>query len=281
MSEFVKEVLKSKIATAFTAVASVSICACMAASEYGCVKISEMENVSIVQSVISVEKPFNDIDAKAAEEIVSTTEQTIESFEETTCDTTETTCETSFETSCESTESTETVYTTTTSVSFEDSNWNGVSQVPTLDGTLVDINPDLIEYLYNRSNECGVPFELTLAVCNQESTFRPHVNNAGLNSDGSVDYGLMGLNSYYLDWMSDVYNGGCPIDVYDAWSNANVGIQILSDKLDEFDGSIVDAANAYNRGSNGWKTLKASGGTWYYGEDVLEYIDILDKMNYI
>lgn len=140
------------------------------------------------------------------------------------------------------------------------------------------LDTDLQNYIYNVSKEFNVPYELSLAVCYIESKFNPDVNNAGTNTDGTTDYGIMGLNDLYLESNCNLYNNGIIIDPYNAYDNIYIGIQILANNLEYFDGNVLDAANAYNLGINGWEQMKYSGQDWYYGNTVLQYIDVLESM---
>lgn len=157
--------------------------------------------------------------------------------------------------------------------------WTKLSnELPILDSdATITINPDLQQYIYNTSNEFNVPYELTLSVCYIESKFIPEINNEGTNYDGSTDYGIMGLNDYYLEANCDIYNNGIIIDPYNPYENIYIGVQILANNLNYFDGNIYDAANAYNLGIVGWEEMKSCGKEWYYGDIILEYIKELEK----
>ena len=98
----------------------------------------------------------------------------------------------------------------------------------------ITINPDLQQYIYDISNEFNVPYELTLSICYIESKFIPEINNEGTNYDGSIDYGIMGLNDYYLQANCDIYNNGIMIDPYNPYENIYIGIQILANNLNYY-----------------------------------------------
>lgn len=155
--------------------------------------------------------------------------------------------------------------------------WTKLGNVlPILDSNeTITIDPELQAYIYNTSLEFDVPYELTLSVCYIESKFNANVNNAGLNSDGTTDYGIMGLNDLYLPNNCDLYNNGIIIDPYNPYENIYIGVQILESNLRYFEGNVYDAANAYNLGPCGWENMKYSGQSWYYGDTVLEYISAL------
>lgn len=147
--------------------------------------------------------------------------------------------------------------------------------LPTLDDGIITLDTDLQNYIYNISKQFNVPYELTLAVCYVESEFTAVINNAGTNTDGTTDWGIMGLNDLYLEANCDIYNDGIQIDPYNPYENIYIGVQILSNNYSYFDGNIYDTANAYNLGISGWENMKYNGYTWYYGDRVLNYIDLL------
>lgn len=153
------------------------------------------------------------------------------------------------------------------------------NELPVLNSSdTILLDTDLQNYIYNVSKEFNVPYELSLAVCYIESKFNPDVNNAGTNTDGTTDYGIMGLNDLYLESNCNLYNNGIIIDPYNAYDNIYIGIQILANNLEYFDGNVLDAANAYNLGISGWEQMKYSGQDWYYGNTVLQYINVLESM---
>lgn len=159
-----------------------------------------------------------------------------------------------------------------------DIDWSSLDcELPTMEGTdTIYVEEEILDYIYDISNKYDVPCGLTLSVCYVESGFQPDVNNAGLNSDGTVDYGLMGLNDKYLPYNCDLYNNGELIDPYNAYDNISIGVQILRSNLNTFGGSLYDAACAYNLGPAGWKTKKDAGQGWYYGDKVLAYMNLLE-----
>lgn len=159
-------------------------------------------------------------------------------------------------------------------------NWRNLGNVlPVLDSDYtITLDTDLQNYIYDTSVEFGVPYELTLAVCYMESKFTADVNNAGTNTDGTTDWGIMGLNDLYLQANCDLYNNGIMIDAYNPYQNIYIGVQILANNLNYFGGNILDAANAYNLGPAGWENMKSCGQSWYYGDTVLRYIDVLKTM---
>lgn len=162
--------------------------------------------------------------------------------------------------------------------------WNMYgNSMPIIDdyGNIYDykfVDSDLLTYIYNECERYNVPFEMALATCFVESNFTADVNNEGLNEDGSIDYGYMGLNGNYLMENCIAYNGGLPINRYNPYENVHIGIQILSDNLKYFGDSVWDAANAYNLGIGGWEEMNYYYGYWYYGDKILNYMNVLYNM---
>ena len=72
-----------------------------------------------------------------------------------------------------------------------------------------------------------------------------------------------------------MYNNRIPIDLYNPYENVHIGIQILRTNLDYFGNSIWDAANAYNLGIGGWEEMNYYTGYWYYGAEILDYMNTL------
>lgn len=143
----------------------------------------------------------------------------------------------------------------------------------------VNLNPDLSKYILDESEKYGVPANLVYTVCWIESGFRTKVNNAGLNKDGTTDWGIMGLNDKYIDYNCMLYNNGKRIDMLDGFQNVHIGTQILARLWDTYDGSAYDVFCAYNLGEAGWKKKKASQGSWYYGDKALEYYKRLNSLD--
>lgn len=152
------------------------------------------------------------------------------------------------------------------------------NELPTINGdNTITVSEEILDTIRSKCNEFDVPYDLALSVCYVESGFRGNVNNAGLNSDGTTDYGIMGLNDKYLSYNCDLYNDGVLIDPYDVEDNVHIGVQILANNLEYFDGNIYDAACSYNLGTAGWNRKKAKGDTWYYGDKVMTYSTMLKE----
>ena len=165
---------------------------------------------------------------------------------------------------------------TTTDTNYYD-NWDMYgTEMHTYYGEYIEVDEALLKYIYKECNNYNVPYELALATCYVESNFTADINNEGLNMDGSIDYGMMGLNGNYLYDNCINYNGSIPIDPYNPYENVHIGIQILRDNLDYWGDSIWDASNSYNLGIGGWENIKYYGsGYWYYADEIFAYMNLL------
>ena len=59
----------------------------------------------------------------------------------------------------------------------------------------IPLEKDIQKYLYDKCQEYDVSYELALAVIKVESNFNPNLTNK--NDNGSMDYGLMQINSIH------------------------------------------------------------------------------------
>lgn len=118
------------------------------------------------------------------------------------------------------------------------------------------LSDDVQQYIYDRCNEYGVPYELIMAIIKKESTFNPNASN------GSC-VGLMQLNAAY----NSATAASLGVSLYDACGNALVGITTVADLLNRY--SIHDALMCYNMGEYGARNYL--GGTTSYSRTVVAY----------
>lgn len=116
------------------------------------------------------------------------------------------------------------------------------------------------QYIYDKSVEYGLEYELLLAIAFHESNFDTSTTNT-TNSNGTNDYGLFQVNSGNLKWVNDL--SGQKLDVRNnTYDNIIGGIVIFNyyysywkseglegDKLDQY------ALNSYNAGIAGYKKM--------------------------
>lgn len=96
-----------------------------------------------------------------------------------------------------------------------------------------------------------VPREWLFAIANWESRFNPSAVNH--NKNGTIDHGLMQVNSWWLDTIADF--GITEKDLYDPCINANVGAWILAQSIKQF-GLTNEALGSYNTGPKGKDAAK-------------------------
>lgn len=118
------------------------------------------------------------------------------------------------------------------------------------------LSDDVQQYIYDKCNQYGVPYELIMAIMKKESTFRPGARNGPC-------VGLMQLNEKY----NSATASSLGVSLYDAKGNALVGIIKVSDLLSRY--SIHDALMCYNMGEYGAK--KYLGGSTSYSRKVVQY----------
>lgn len=109
--------------------------------------------------------------------------------------------------------------------------------------TIPDKYADMIAENAERN---GVPVWIVARMIEWESGWNPR-RKSQRNANGSYDYGLMQLNSRYLDEYSWKYNEGEEIDPYDPETNIRVGVRYLS-HLRAHTASWYEALWAYNAG---------------------------------
>jgi soluble lytic murein transglycosylase-like protein len=100
-------------------------------------------------------------------------------------------------------------------------------------------------------DETGVPVWIASRLFDWESGWNPQFRGKE-NENGSLDLGMAGLNSSYIDYFR-IYNDGRFIDPFDAATAIRVGIRYLAD-LRASTGSWRGAVAAYNCGLGRWRT---------------------------
>jgi hypothetical protein len=97
--------------------------------------------------------------------------------------------------------------------------------------------------LVSAAQKYNVDPKIVLAIAQHESGFRPGVNNAGLNKNGTTDWGLMQLNDITLKTY-----GLTPEQALDPVTNAEYGVRLLKSNLDRFGGDVDKAIWGYAAG---------------------------------
>ena len=66
----------------------------------------------------------------------------------------------------------------------------------------------IASHFYTLERECkasGVSISLAMSIIEEESRFNPSAKSKRPNSNGTIDYGYMGLNSAYIQWFIDMF----------------------------------------------------------------------------
>lgn len=115
-------------------------------------------------------------------------------------------------------------------------------------------------YLYTGSRDNGIELPVVLALVQTECDFNPTMVNR--NSNGTVDVGLMQINSCHSDTWQHLYDEPYTIDnVLDLEKNINLGLKLLSGHLERNGGDLTAALTAYNRGQVGMERLRRDTGS--------------------
>lgn len=121
--------------------------------------------------------------------------------------------------------------------------------MPTLYIPEVPLEPELQGALWSACDQYGVPYELALAVTEQESGF-------DVDADNGRCIGAMQINRGNIPWLQ-----GEGIDPTTYEGNFQAGALILGQHLDTYDGDWHKALMAYNCGAGGAAKLWAQGHT--------------------
>lgn len=118
----------------------------------------------------------------------------------------------------------------------------------------IPLDPDLQAFTYYQSHAAGTDPGIVFAVMDHESGFQEDAIN--YNRNGSIDIGLMQINSCNWDWLATE-----GIDVHEPKDNIRAGILILSMHLE--DHSMDEALAAYAAGRSG---MQQGRGFWFADE---------------
>ncbi len=144
------------------------------------------------------------------------------------------------------------------------SNADAAQTAPTTDVVTVGyiaaipLSRELQNVMYAACSDYGVPYELALAVCEAESTFKT-------DADNGTCWGLMQIHPVNYEWLRDI---GIEPTTYEG--NIQAGVYILGQHLMEY-GDTHKALMAYNCGEYGAARLWKDGYTTSnYSRNVVE-----------
>ncbi|MCL2579779.1 MAG: lytic transglycosylase domain-containing protein [Oscillospiraceae bacterium] len=116
----------------------------------------------------------------------------------------------------------------------------------------VPLSYNLQRYIFERSAQLGLEYELILALIWRESTFRVEAMN--INRNGTQDSGLMQINDVNRGWLYDqhgIYN------LMDPHQNIDAGTYMIADLLSRYSESY--ALMAYQLGEGGMRRAVENG----------------------
>lgn len=131
----------------------------------------------------------------------------------------------------------------------------------------IPLSIELQDFINGQAVEHDIPNDLIYAIIYQESRY-------DINAFNGVDYGLMQINEYNHDWLSETLGID---DFMDAEQNIRAGLHIFSYLYHKYD-NVEMALMAYNMGEGGaskyWKQdIYRSN----YSKGVMEQWEIIKK----
>lgn len=136
-----------------------------------------------------------------------------------------------------------------------------------------DFDPKILKFIIKTCRESGIDYELIFALIAVESSWDIHARNK--NKNGTIDYGLMQLNSSYINEFIERY--GSPkkkyqpkINVYD---NIEIGIRHFARLYKEWNGDSLLALYSYNCGKRNTSIGCIQPKTKKYARDILTIYD--------
>ena len=106
----------------------------------------------------------------------------------------------------------------------------------------VPIDIDLLNHIQGLCADYEIPVELVLAVIETESSYQ---------ADALSPVGAMGLMQIIPEYHEERMNRLSCTDLFDPKQNVTVGMDFLTELIDEYDGNLHKALTAYNYGQKG------------------------------
>lgn len=127
----------------------------------------------------------------------------------------------------------------------------------------VPLSNEVQRYIFLVSDYYNIEPSLILAVIERESNYR-----SDAIGDSGESYGLMQVQARWHTARMDRLG---VTDLLNPYENISVGVDILAECIDRYDGDIGAALTAYNRGSYQGKVSE-------YAEDVLERKERIEEI---
>lgn len=131
-------------------------------------------------------------------------------------------------------------------------------------GARANIKQEYLDYVDKMAEKYNVPPDVMKALMAAESSGQANLNHP--NGNGTIDYGLMQINSCYLqkDELSSV--AGRKLDFVNNWQdNIEAGCIEFSKAMNSAGGDIKGALMVYNQGIGNYKSVQS--GVWAYGSN--------------
>lgn len=151
----------------------------------------------------------------------------------------------------------------------------------------IPLDDDLQKYIYEITEEYDMDYTVVLAIIwTENNSF--DVNAMHKNSNGTVDMGLMQLNSKYKNWQAELAGiNKCEFNAYNPHHNIQAGVGILNyykeywlNKGISEDQIFNHTVNSYNMGHAGFGKYvnKHKKTTRYYDQKVKECLKDLEQL---
>ena len=127
----------------------------------------------------------------------------------------------------------------------------------------VPLSNEVQRYIFNVADYYDIEPSLILAIIEKESSY----NEAAVGDNGE-SYGLMQIQPRWHTARMDRLG---VTDLMNPYQNISVGVDILAECIDRYDGDIGAALTAYNRGSYNGEVSE-------YAEDVLEIKERIEEI---
>ena len=130
------------------------------------------------------------------------------------------------------------------------------------------ISIDLFNHIQGLCADYDIPVEIILAMIEVKSSYKP---------DAVSKVGAVGLMQVIPEYHEDRMNRLNCTDLFDPYQNVTVGMDFLSELIDEYDGNFHKALTAYNYGQKGAKDKFFGQGT-YQTEYSLKVLETAEKI---
>lgn len=144
----------------------------------------------------------------------------------------------------------------------------GVLMLLSLPASAVDKDAPYQQCFVDAAQKQGVPHEVLMAIAKQESNFNPNAINRS-NKDGSSDYGIMQINSW---WLPELKKQGVGVkDLMNPCINIHIGAWIFAQGVAKH-GWTWKGIGAYNARSDHFR--------YRYAQNVIRHWKTMAENNH-